>query len=107
MNAAADAMVQAGRTVDPNAGFLDRLWQSAQSLIKVRPVGEIEGTGVPATVARIEAAVAAGDYAKALAEYETLPADAKAAGAAFMGKVRTRLAADQAVDKALAAALRA
>lgn len=107
MNAAADAMVQAGRTVDPNAGFLDRLWQSAQSLIKVRPVGEIEGTGVPATVARIEAAVTAGDYAKALAEYETLPADAKAAGAAFMGKVRTRLAADQAVDKALAAALRA
>jgi hypothetical protein len=107
MNAAADAMVQAGRTVDPNAGFLDRLWQSAQSLIKVRPVGEIEGTGVPATIARIEAAVNAGDYEKALAEYETLPADAKAAGAAFMAMVRTRLAADQSVDKALAVALRA
>ena len=107
MNAAADAMVQAGRTVDPDAGLLDRLWQSAQSLIKVRPVGEIEGTGVPATVARIEAAVTAGDYARALSEYDALPADAKAAGAAFMDKVRTRLAADQAVDKALAAALRA
>lgn len=107
MNATADAMVQAGRTVDPDAGFFDRLWQSAQSLIKVRPVGEIEGSGVPATVARIEAAVSAGDYARALSEYETLPADAKTAGAAFMDKVRTRLAADQAVDTALAAALRA
>jgi len=107
MNAAADAMVQAGRTVDPDAGFFARLWQSAQSLIKVRPVGEIEGTGVPAVVARVEAAVMAGDYAGALAEYDALPADAKAAGAPFMGKVRLRLTADEAVDRALAAALRA
>lgn len=107
MNDAADAMVQAGRTVDTNAGFFERLWQSAQSLIKVRPVGEIEGTGVPAVVARIEAAVMAGDYGKAVAEYDALPADAKAAGVAFMDKVRVRLAADEAVDKALAAALRA
>lgn len=107
VDAAADAMIAAGRPADPNADFLDRLWASAQSLIQVRPVGEVEGTGVPATVARIEVAVNAGAYDKALAEYETLPAQAKAAGADFMAKVRARQSADQLVDKALAAALRA
>jgi hypothetical protein len=67
----------------------------------------VEGTGVPETVARIEAAVKDGDLARAVAEYETLPEAAKAAGQAFMEKVRARLAAEQLVETATAAALKA
>ena len=105
--AAATAMVDAGRTVDQNAGYFERLLASAESLVKVRPVGPVEGAGVPETVARLEAALGSGDFAKAIAEYDTLPEAPKAAGHAFMEKVRARLAAEQLVEKATAGALKA
>jgi hypothetical protein len=104
---AAAAMVDAARAVDGNAGVFERLVSSARTLVKIRPVGPVEGTGVPETVARIEAAVKDGDLARAVAEYETLPEAAKAAGQAFMEKVRARLAAEQLVETATAAALKA
>ena len=72
-DAAANAMIAAATPVDQNAGFLQNLMSSAESLVKVRPVGAVEGTGVPQTVARMEVAVSQGDYAKALSEYATLP----------------------------------
>lgn len=105
--AAATAMIDASRVVDDNAGFLDRLMTSAESLVKVRPVGVVEGEGVPEKTARMEAALKDGDLAKALAEYETLPEPAKAAGAAFADAVRSRLETEELVDKALAGALKA
>ncbi|GLS30220.1 Uncharacterized conserved protein [Mesorhizobium albiziae] len=105
--AAVTAMVDAGRTVDENAGYFERLLSSAESLVKIRPVGPVEGTGVPEIAARLEAAIGDGDYAKAIAEYETLPEGPKAAGQAFMEQVRARLAAEQLVEKATAGALKA
>ena len=104
---AAIAMIGAGRTVDENAGFFERLLASAESLIKVRPIGVVEGEGVDAVVARMEAALKAGDLSKALAEYETLPEAPKAAGAAFAEQIRLRQKAEELVDRALAGALRA
>jgi len=105
--AAAIAMIGAGRTVDENAGFFERLLASAESLIKVRPIGVVEGEGVDAVVARMEAALKAGDLATALAEYETLPEGPKAAGAAFAEQIRLRQKAEELVDRALAGALKA
>jgi hypothetical protein len=105
--AAATAMIDASTVVDDNAGFLDRLMTSAESLVKVRPVGVVEGEGVPEKTARMEAALKDGDLAKALAEYDTLPEPSKAAGAAFADTVRSRLKAEELVDKALAGALKA
>ena len=105
--AAVTAMIDAGRTVDENAGYFERLLSSAKSLVKVRPVGPVEGAGVPETVARLEAALGSGDYDKAVAEYGTLPEAPKAAGHAFMEQVRARLAAEQLVEKATAGALKA
>ena len=98
-------MIAAGRTEDPNAGILDRLTSSGMGLVQVRPIGMVEGEDVPAIAARLDAAVQAGDYERALTEYDTLPAEAKAAGQAFIEKVRARLAADSLVDEALATAL--
>lgn len=100
-------MIDAAAPVDPDAGFFARLVASFQTVVKVRPVGEVEGEGVGPTAARIEAAVQANDYDRALSEYETLPDIAKAAGADFIADLRARQTADELVDRALSGALRA
>lgn len=100
-------MIDAAEPVDPDAGLFARFVSSFQSVVKVRPVGEVEGEGVGPTAARIEAAVEANDYARALSEYETLPDIAKAAGADFIADLRARQTADELVDRALSGALRA
>lgn len=105
---ATSAMVAAGKTEPENAGVVSRLWSSATDLVEVRPVGaNVQGNEPSAIVARLEAAVQAGDYGKAIAEYDALPESSKAAGADFIAKVRARQAADDLVGKALAEALKA
>ncbi len=106
-DAAAKAMIAAANPPPANAGFFDRLLSSAESLVSVRPIGAVEGAGVPETVARMEVALQAGDLAKAIAEFDTLPEAAKAAGAPFADKIRARLAAEQLADQAIAAAMQA
>ena len=104
---AANAMIAAARPVDQNAGFFQNLMSSAESLVKVRPVGAVEGTGVPQTVARMEVAVTQGDYAKALSEYGTLPDAAKAAGADFAGKLKARIEVETQIEALIAGAMKA
>ncbi|RUZ50922.1 phage tail protein, partial [Mesorhizobium sp. M7A.F.Ca.CA.004.05.2.1] len=106
-DAAANAMVTAATPVDENAGFLQNLMSSAESLVKVRPIGAVEGAGAPETVARMAAAVNQGDYAKALSEYETLPEAAKAAGADFVGKLKARIEVETQVDALISGAMKA
>lgn len=105
MEEAANAMIAAGETLPDDAGFWDKLWASAESMVKVRPIGAVEGETVPAKVARMEVAVKAGDFAKAVAEYDTLPEASKAAGQAFADRIKARIAAEELVAKALAGAL--
>jgi len=107
VDAAANAMVEAAKPVDQNAGFFQSLVSSARSLVQVRPVGAIEGKGVPETVARMEVAVNQGDYAKALSEYDTLPDAAKAAGADFAGKLKARLDVEKQLEALIAGATKA
>jgi hypothetical protein len=106
VNAAANRMIAAAAPVAEDAGFFGRLLDSMQSVIKVRPIGDIEGDGVDAIVARLEAAVRAGDYGRAISEYETLPEPARQAGAEFIARVKARQSADTLVERALADALR-
>ncbi|RAZ85317.1 phage tail protein [Mesorhizobium hawassense] len=107
VDAAANAMVEAATPIDQNAGFFQSLVSSAESLVKVRPVGAVEGKGAPETVARIEVAVSQGDYAKALSEYDTLPDAAKAAGADFAGKLKARLEVEKQLEALIAGATKA
>ncbi|TIR20670.1 MAG: phage tail protein [Mesorhizobium sp.] len=107
VDAAANAMVEAATPVDQNAGFFQSLVSSAESLVKVRPVGTVEGKGAPETVARMEVAVNQGDYAKALSEYDTLPDAAKAAGADFAGKLKARLEVEKQLEALIAGATKA
>ncbi|WP_432286123.1 phage tail protein [Aminobacter sp. BA135] len=106
-DAAANAMIAAAKPVNEDAGILERLVSSAEQLVQVRPIGAVEGTGVPETVARMEVAVNQGDFAKALAEYDTLPETAKAAGADFVAKLKARLDVETLVDKLVAGAMKA
>ncbi|WP_309085063.1 phage tail protein [Chelativorans sp.] len=92
--------------VPPDAGFFERLMASARSAVTVRPVGEAEGDTPGAIAARMEAAVQRSDYAQALAEFESLPADAKQTAQDFGEKLRARQAADQVLEKALSGALK-
>lgn len=89
-----------------DGGIIDNLMASARSLVVVRPVGSVEGDGPDAIAARMEAAVVANDYEKALAEYETLPEAGKEAAADFVERLRARHAADQILNRALADALK-
>ena len=107
MDAAANAMVAAATPVDQNAGFLQNLMASAESLVKVRPIGAVEGAGAPETVARMEVAVTQGDYAKALGEYNSLPEAVKAAGADFAGKLKARIEVETQVDALISGAMKA
>ncbi|WP_404934368.1 phage tail protein [Nitratireductor sp. L15S-10] len=94
------------RAGDGQGGIIDNLMASARSLVVVRPVGSVEGDGPDAIAARMEAAVVANEYEKALAEYETLPEAGKEAAADFVERLRARHAADQILNRALADALK-
>jgi hypothetical protein len=104
---AANAMVAAAAPVDQNAGLFQRLLSSAESVVKVRPVGEVAGEEPPARVARMEVAVNAGDYDKALAEYAALPEAAQAAGAGLVDKIKARVEVEKLVDQMIAGAMKA
>ncbi|MDW6022118.1 phage tail protein [Mesorhizobium sp. BAC0120] len=106
MDQAGNAMIVASETPPENAGFWDRLVASAKSLVKVRPIGPVEGDTVAARVARMEVALKGGDLAKALSEYDSLPDASKAAGQAFAERIKARVAAEELVAKALADAMK-
>jgi hypothetical protein len=103
----ADAMLAAAQPVDPNAGLIARLTASAQSLVRSRPVGAIEGDSPEALVARMEVAVNRGDLDAALAEAAKLPDSARAAGIDYIGRVTARRDTDALVTRALTSALSA
>ena len=70
--------------VGEDAGFFERLLSSAESLVKVRPIGDVEGDSVPANGrAHGSRAFKAGELAKAIAEFETLPEAAEGGGTAL------------------------
>ncbi|MEW9805869.1 COG4223 family protein [Mesorhizobium sp. ZMM04-5] len=106
-DAAAKAMIAAASPPPGDDGFFERLLSSAESMVTVRPIGDIEGPGVPETVARMEVAVKSGDLARAISEYDTLPERSKAAGAAYADRIKARLAAEQLADQAISAAMQA
>ena len=106
-DAAANAMIAAAAPPKQDAGFFERLLASAESLVTVRPIGSVEGAGVPETVARMEVAIQAGDLQQALAEYDALPEASQAAGAPFANTIRARMEVEKLVDQAVAAAMKA
>lgn len=106
VDAAVNRMIAAAAPPAEDAGLFGRLLDSMQSIVKIRPIGDVEGDDVGAIVARLEAAILAGDYARAASEYDSLPDPAKQAGAEFIARVKARQTADELAERALSGALR-
>jgi hypothetical protein len=104
---AANAMIAASQKTDPDAGFFERLSNSAKGLVRSRPVGAVEGDTVDAVVARMEVAINRGDLDAAVLESAKLPDEARAAGAEFLARLTARRDTDALVSKALTSALSA
>lgn len=95
------AILGALAQTDPDQGFFDRLSASAWSLVKVRPVGNVEGEGPDAIVARIETKLQNGDLKAAALEFDTLPDAGKAAAATFKAGLDARLRVEELVGGTL------
>lgn len=104
-NAVADQIIAATRPADKNTGFFGQIVDSARSLVSVRPVGMVAGNTPSAIVARMEAALNAGDLGRALSEWNSLPPEAKSVSKDFADSLRARQEADRLVAQALADAL--
>lgn len=92
--ALAPELLKAATPPASDGSLLDRLTASAQSLVRVRPVGEAAGDDVPTVIARIEAKLRRSDLAGALADLDKLPERVKTSTAAFAAEARARLGAD-------------
>ena len=80
--------------------FGERLLGKVRGLVSLRRVGnDVEGDGTEAKLARAEAALEAGDLAKAVALVKTLPPQTARATAAWLSRAEANLAAKQAADQ--------
>jgi hypothetical protein len=100
----AQAMMAASEPVDPNAGLFTKLMDSAKGLVKVRPIGSLEGDTAAARIARMGEALAKGDDTLVATEFAALPASSRNAGAAFIERFNARAEADRLIAEAVRAA---
>ncbi|EMS95949.1 hypothetical protein H009_19589 [Agrobacterium tumefaciens str. Cherry 2E-2-2] len=97
----ANAMLSAINQPDPNQGIMERLTESAFSLVKVRPVGNIEGETSEAKIARMENKLRNGDLQGAALEWNALPDAAKTASADYKKSLDARIEVENLVGGTL------
>lgn len=98
----ADAVLAAIHQPDPNEGIGQRLLSSALSVVKVRPVGNVEGATPEAILARMEDKLQNGDLKGAALEWESLPDAGKAVSTDYVSMLKTRIEIEALVGDALA-----
>jgi hypothetical protein len=76
-----------------DGGFIDRLQQNAERLVRIRPINEAPGDDAATVVARADVKAAHGDLSGALAELGSLPAAARAPAQGWMKKAEAQIAA--------------
>ncbi|WP_375619138.1 COG4223 family protein [Bartonella sp. TS25HLJMH] len=97
----ADAIVGTQNIVASDAGFFDRILAWIKGLIVSRPIGNVEGTTLGAIAARMEVAIQAGDYEKALSEWQSLPQSAKDVSMDFVKQLERHIAIQQLLQQLL------
>ncbi|WP_375658000.1 COG4223 family protein [Bartonella sp. CL436QHHD] len=97
----ADAIVGTQNLVASDAGFFDRILAWIKGLIVSRPIGNVEGTTLEAIAARMEVAIQAGDYEKALSEWQSLPQSAKDVSMDFVKQLERHIAIQQLLQQLL------
>lgn len=79
--------------------FGERLLGKLRGLISLRRVGDVEGDSVEAKLARAEAALEAGDLAKAVAQVKSLPPQTNKATEAWLKRAEAHLAAERGIQQ--------
>ncbi|WP_137133808.1 hypothetical protein [Rhizobium sp. FKY42] len=93
--AAANAMIDAIHQPAAEEGIAARLMSSAMRVVKVRPVGDVDGDTPEARVARMEERIKNGDLKAAAAEFIGLPDAAKQAASAYKQALDARIDVDE------------
>lgn len=101
----ANAMLATLNQPDPNQSIVERLTESAYSLVKVRPVGNIEGKTPEAIVARMEDKMRNGDLQGAALEWNALPDAAKTVSTAYKQSLDARIEVEKLVGDSLSRAI--
>lgn len=97
----ATAILNAAHQTDEQAGVGSRLLSSAMQMVKVRPVGDVEGDTPEAIVARMEDKLRKGDLKGASSEWDALPQPARDASIAYKQTLDARIEVDGLVDNTL------
>lgn len=85
--------VLAGRPVGADAGWQEATSDWFRGIIALRPTGAVEGDGPEALVARLEGAIARGDFIAAKTELDALPASMRTATGAVADEIGNQAAA--------------
>lgn len=101
----ADAILNTINQPAEGTGLTERLVQSALSVIKVRPVGDVEGEGPAAIVARMEERLQNGDLKGSAEQWDTLPSDAKEVSKDFKTSLDTRITVEGLIGDAMSDAV--
>ncbi|AQS42281.1 MAG: Mitochondrial inner membrane protein [Candidatus Tokpelaia hoelldobleri] len=91
----ADAIAATQTAIPDNAGFGQKLWAQARSLVVMRPTGNVTGNTAGAIAARMEVAINNGDYGRALNEWRGLSPQAQAVSRDFITTLESRTAIDK------------
>ncbi|WP_017196112.1 hypothetical protein [Bartonella birtlesii] len=97
----ADAIVATQNDVASDVGFFGRILAWIKGLIISRPIGNVEGMTLGAIAARMEVAIQAGDYERALSEWQMLPQNAKDVSVDFVDQLEKHIAVHQLFQKLL------
>jgi uroporphyrinogen-III synthase len=81
------------------SGWLQKTLSRLSELITVRPVGDVEGDGALAHLARAEARLGAGDLSAAVAEIKALTGQPASTAAGWLAGAEARLAIDNAANR--------
>jgi hypothetical protein len=84
------AMLNAAGAPARDGGFIDRLQQNAERLVRIRPINETPGDDAATVISRADVKAAHGDVAGALAEVKSLPAAVRAPAENWIKKVEAQ-----------------
>jgi hypothetical protein len=101
------ALGKSGAKTERQGGVLARLASGAESLVRIRPVGEVKSDDPAAILSRIELRARQADVEGAIAELAKLPEDVRAPAQSWTEKARARAAAIDASHQLGAEALAA
>lgn len=101
----ANTIINAASGSGTDSGWVDRLMNSASSIVSVRPVGDVAGDSVEAIVARMETKLNNGDLQGAVDEWKTLPETARTASSAYEKDLTARILVEKIVSGTVNAAL--